>query len=250
MPSDAGIGASTRGRRCTGGGGAMKIAIVGTGVSGLVAAHLLHPPRDHRVQSDTRIGGHANTVDVEVDGRSVGVDTGFIVYDDRNYPGFRALLDRLGVATQPTEIAPASAIPARALVSRLQPQCDLRPAPQSCQSIVSASARRRHTLQPRGPPLVTGEAALERTRSAPRERRVRGPRRGVVGRFRTSRPVLAIIRAAIPRPIRRVDLVGGPGDLHALPRPHVRAFHGQPRAARTRGPARMAHRDRRFPTLR
>ena len=84
----------------------MKIAIVGTGVSGLVAAHMLHPHHEITVfESDTRIGGHANTVDVEVDGRSVAVDTGFIVYNDRNYPGFRALLDRLGVATQPTEMS-------------------------------------------------------------------------------------------------------------------------------------------------
>ncbi len=84
----------------------MKIAIIGTGVSGLVAAHMLHPHHEITVfESDTRIGGHANTVDVEVDGRSVAVDTGFIVYNDRNYPGFRALLDRLGVATQPTEMS-------------------------------------------------------------------------------------------------------------------------------------------------
>ena len=84
----------------------MKIAVVGTGVSGLVAAHMLHPYHEITVfESDTRIGGHANTVDVEVDGRSVAVDTGFIVYNDRNYPGFRALLDRLGVATQPTEMS-------------------------------------------------------------------------------------------------------------------------------------------------
>ena len=98
--------AERAGSRCTAGGGAMKIAIVGTGVSGLVAAHLLHPHHEITVfESDTRIGGHANTVDVEVDGRSVAVDTGFIVYNDRNYPGFRALLDRLGVATQPTEMS-------------------------------------------------------------------------------------------------------------------------------------------------
>jgi predicted NAD/FAD-binding protein len=84
----------------------MKIAIVGTGVSGLVAAHLLHPHHDVTVfESASRIGGHANTVDVEIDGRSVAVDTGFIVYNDRNYPGFRALLDQLGVATQPAEMS-------------------------------------------------------------------------------------------------------------------------------------------------
>jgi predicted NAD/FAD-binding protein len=84
----------------------MKIAIVGTGVSGLVAAHMLHPHHEITVfESGARIGGHANTVDVEVDGRSVAVDTGFIVYNDRNYPGFRALLDRLRVATQPAEMS-------------------------------------------------------------------------------------------------------------------------------------------------
>jgi predicted NAD/FAD-binding protein len=84
----------------------MKIAIVGTGVSGLVAAHMLHAHHEITVfESDTRIGGHANTVDVDVDGRSVAVDTGFIVYNDHNYPGFRALLDRLDVATQPTEMS-------------------------------------------------------------------------------------------------------------------------------------------------
>ena len=104
--SDAGTGASTARPPLPPGGGAMKIAIVGTGVSGLVAAHMLHTHHDINVfESDTRIGGHVNTVDVEVDGRSVAVDTGFIVYNDRNYPGFRALLDRLGVATQPTDMS-------------------------------------------------------------------------------------------------------------------------------------------------
>src|SRR3954453_19656494 len=84
----------------------MKIAIAGTGVSGLVAAHLLHPHHEITVfESDSRIGGHTNTVDVDIDGRSVAVDTGFVVYNDRNYPGFRALLDQLGVATQPTEMS-------------------------------------------------------------------------------------------------------------------------------------------------
>ncbi|MDQ1383248.1 MAG: uncharacterized protein QOG65_627 [Actinomycetota bacterium] len=84
----------------------MRIAIVGTGVSGLVAAHALH--RDHEVtvyEADTRVGGHANTVDVEVGGVIHAVDTGFIVYNDPNYPGFTALLRELGVETQPTEMS-------------------------------------------------------------------------------------------------------------------------------------------------
>src|SRR5262245_11801790 len=90
----------------------MKIAIVGTGISGLVCAHLLH--RDHDVtvfEADDRIGGHANTVTVELPHRTGRdpevhqVDTGFIVYNERNYPNFTRLLARLGVATQPGEMS-------------------------------------------------------------------------------------------------------------------------------------------------
>ncbi len=84
----------------------MQIAIVGTGVAGLVTAHALH--RDHDItlfEADDRLGGHVHTVDVEVDGVVHSVDTGFIVYNERNYPGFVTLLDELGVETQPTEMS-------------------------------------------------------------------------------------------------------------------------------------------------
>ncbi len=84
----------------------MRIAIVGAGVSGLVAAHLLH--REHEVvvyEANTYAGGHANTVRVETDRESHDVDTGFIVMNDRNYPSFTRLLDRLGVNTQPTHMS-------------------------------------------------------------------------------------------------------------------------------------------------
>jgi predicted NAD/FAD-binding protein len=84
----------------------VKVAIVGTGVSGLVAAHRLHPSHEITVfEADARTGGHANTVTVTVDGVDHAVDTGFIVYNERNYPGFVALLRDLGVATQPAEMS-------------------------------------------------------------------------------------------------------------------------------------------------
>ena len=84
----------------------MKIAIVGTGISGMVAAYLLH--RDHEVtvfEAADYIGGHTNTVDVEMDGRIYAVDTGFIVFNDWTYPNFIALLNRLGVASQPSDMS-------------------------------------------------------------------------------------------------------------------------------------------------
>jgi len=84
----------------------MRIAIVGAGVSGLVAAHLLH--REHEIvlyEAGSQAGGHANTIRVESERGRYDVDTGFVVMNDRNYPNFTRLLERLGVATQPTQMS-------------------------------------------------------------------------------------------------------------------------------------------------
>ena len=84
----------------------MRIAIVGSGISGLTAAWLLS--RRHEVmvfESEPRIGGHTATIDVRLDGRDYAIDTGFIVYNDRTYPNFIKLLSELGVASQPTEMS-------------------------------------------------------------------------------------------------------------------------------------------------
>lgn len=84
----------------------MKIAIVGSGVAGLTAAHHLHPEHDITVfEAGAHIGGHADTHDVKIDGRHYRVDTGFIVFNHRTYPRFVELLTDLGVDSQPSEMS-------------------------------------------------------------------------------------------------------------------------------------------------
>jgi predicted NAD/FAD-binding protein len=81
----------------------VKIAIVGSGISGLTAAYLLAEEHDISVfEANDYIGGHTNTVTVDVDGTAWSVDTGFIVYNEHNYPNFTRLLSKLAVDTQPS----------------------------------------------------------------------------------------------------------------------------------------------------
>src|SRR6478609_5235055 len=84
----------------------MKIAIVGAGISGLATAHLLY--REHEItvfEAGALPGGHANTVRVDTEDATHHVDTGFIVFNDRNYPNFERLLTSLGVASQPSDMS-------------------------------------------------------------------------------------------------------------------------------------------------
>jgi predicted NAD/FAD-binding protein len=84
----------------------MRIAIIGTGIAGLTCAHLLTKSHDVTVfERDRRPGGHTNTVRVELGDETHEVDTGFIVYNERNYPGLVKLFDRLGVPTTPSDMS-------------------------------------------------------------------------------------------------------------------------------------------------
>ena len=83
-----------------------RVAVIGAGISGLVAAHRLHPRHDITVyEANDYPGGHTNTVRVDLAEETHWVDTGFIVLNDRNYPNFEPLLAELGVATQPSRMS-------------------------------------------------------------------------------------------------------------------------------------------------
>jgi uncharacterized protein len=71
----------------------MKIAIIGSGISGLTCAYLLNRQHDITVfEASDWVGGHSHTVDVEVKGERFAIDTGFIVFNDWTYPNFIRLL--------------------------------------------------------------------------------------------------------------------------------------------------------------
>ena len=83
----------------------MKIAIIGSGISGLTAARRLHPRHEITVfGANGYVGGHTNTIRFELDGEPWAVDTGFIVYNESNYRTSRHAA-RLGVETQPTSMS-------------------------------------------------------------------------------------------------------------------------------------------------
>ncbi len=84
----------------------LTVAVIGSGIAGLTVAAGLHP--HHRItvyEAADWIGGHTHTVDVDDGGTTVAVDTGFIVCNDWTYPNFLALLARLGVETQPSNMS-------------------------------------------------------------------------------------------------------------------------------------------------
>ena len=115
----------------------MRIAVIGSGVSGLGAAYALSDVADvHLFERDSRLGGHANTVEVEYDGARIAVDTGFIVYNTKNYPNLTALFDHLGVETKWSDMSFGFSLGDGALE-------------YACDDVDKIFAQRRNLLNPR-----------------------------------------------------------------------------------------------------
>ena len=84
----------------------MRIAVIGSGVAGIGASWALSQVHDVTLfESNDRIGGHSRTLEIDIDGRTVPVDTGFIVYNERNYPNLVRFFDTLGVETEDSDMS-------------------------------------------------------------------------------------------------------------------------------------------------
>ena len=84
----------------------MNIAIVGSGISGLTCAYLLSDA--HKItlfEANNYLGGHTNTIDIELEGSTYAIDTGFIVYNEKTYPLFKKILRQLNVQTQSSNMS-------------------------------------------------------------------------------------------------------------------------------------------------
>lgn len=83
-----------------------RIAVIGSGISGLVCAWLLSRRHEvHLYEAEPELGGHTNTEHVQAGGRSWPINTGFIVYNDWTYPDFMRIMDQLGVPSEPSSMS-------------------------------------------------------------------------------------------------------------------------------------------------
>ena len=115
----------------------MRIAVIGSGISGLVAAYRLRDQHEITLfEANDYVGGHTNTVQAEIDGETHEVDTGFIVFNDRTYPNFIRLLKELDVQSQPTSMS-------------FSVRCDRTGTEYNGSSLNGLFAQRRNLLRPR-----------------------------------------------------------------------------------------------------
>ena len=123
----------------------MKVAIIGSGIAGLAVAHRLQAHvQVSLLEAGSYFGGHTHTVDVTLDTPqgpvTHGVDTGFLVFNERTYPHLIALFAELGVQTAPSDMSFSVQVPASAGQARLE---------WSGASLSAVFAQRRNLINPR-----------------------------------------------------------------------------------------------------
>ena len=206
----------------------MRIAIIGSGVSGLVTAHLLQ--RHHDVvlyESDERPGGHSHTHRVELPELTCDVDTGFLVYNERTYPLFCRLLDELGVASKPSDMSFSVADQRTGLEWRGT-------------SFSTVFAQRRNLARPDFLRMLADVARFNRSGPGPLGRPA--ARQRDVGGGAGPAPLVGRIPGLVPRPAGLVHLVGRPVHVHPDPGGHLRPLLRTPRPAQAARPAEVADR--------
>ena len=213
----------------------MRIAIIGSGVSGLVTAHLLH--RRHDVvlyESDERPGGHSDTHRVELPELTCDVEPGSSSTTSattRSLPATRRTRDPHQAQRHELQCGRSAyrlGVAGDVLLHRLRPAT--KPGPAR----IPPDAGRRGPVQPAGPG-TSGRPATRRCDPG--------------GGARPS-PVVVRVPGLVPRPLGLVDLVGRSLHLHSDPRRHLRPLLRAPRAAQRARPASMAHGRRRVEALR
>ena len=213
-----------------------RIAVVGAGVSGLVAAAELHRAGHdvHVFEAGDYPGGHTNTIDVETPAGKLAVDTGFIVFNELNYPNFERMLAELGVASQPTDMS----------FSVSDGRGGFEWATTGPRGLF---ARPAHALDPRFHRMLRD---LVRFNREARKLVGSGGARAVAPSLPSGRRLLGLLRRAAARPAGLGRVVGGPrADVEVsrgLPRPVLR----QPSRSTTSGQALLAVDYGRVPTLR
>ena len=186
-----------------------RIAIIGSGVAGLTAAHRLQ--RDHEItlyEAAPRVGGHVHTVRVDLADETHEIDTGFIVHNDRNYPGFQALMDELGVATQPSHMSFSVSDDAGSFEYSGTPR--------------GVFAQRSHLARPALPADDPRPAALQPRGYGAGGRR--DQRRTFAARDARRRRLLGLVRRAADRSAGLGGLVGGPEQLWSFPAGFLASF--------------------------
>ena len=93
----------------------MRIAVIGSGISGLGTAYLLNHSADVHLLKVTAVRGHSNTVDADFNGTKVPVDTGFIVFNPLNYPNLVSMFEQLDVPWLDTDMSFSRFVAARRL---------------------------------------------------------------------------------------------------------------------------------------